>query len=978
MDLRERLQRLDGQYFDIFVDLTTRITPLLTSIEQQFPEYTRHDPSHNQRLEVIADDLLRSELKDALSAADLFVLLCSLWIHDSGMGIYTSLESPEQGKAEFVEKLARYERLGRSRGECWRDYVREHHHELCIPIASDFLGDRTSAFLVHWIGMLGASHGEREIHNRQKWPKRAAISASEAIHPPLLAVVLRLADILHFSADRAPDYMLEHRRIENLVSVSHWRAHQVAAGYSIDDDICRFDGVTHDDEAYWFAQQFFDAMESELKYCRSDVLPGLDPPFDMPLSFAQIDRSIAPRGFVPGRSALTVRVDAPKLLGDLLNDALYAGKPAWFRELLQNAFDACRDLTVRHSDSSPSVKIIARTEPDQIVFEDTGIGMRRSTVEQFMLVAGASYWSSDEYRAEAVPLAGHVGRFGIGFMSVFAVAEEVAIETRHVGEEKGSRFLIRSARRVIRVEECDRIPSGTKITIQLRHGTLSTHDVAELLADVCPYPEFPLSLSIDGLVECDQRTGVVPSLSDDGFELRATGHVMAAHALVAREIREDGISGVFQMPKLSLRSLGASVPDMRGWLRRAGWHVAGVSKIYYGGIAYPSLHALSSPGVFTHIPSIGYLRVAVSPNRYPLEMNLARDSFASGDGTLALFRAVSRIMDGFLADDLEQELEAHLEPTRRSAIAGFYSWTLLHLWTGHIPSISSMALSPPPSAVNAPAATPWPRLTSLMERTLTLRTFDRSGTVRRETVAALVDSNALLFAGGSMGRGIPEPLQRAVFAYSAEAKILFGIPDIDFGIMHLRHWAKEEILVPVTEHGRSAFGIRLARSARPYPLYPRETEMLGLPIASGPEEYALIDYRDMMAEIGMRPTGAPTIVAALNRRNPKIARLLNRLDAFADANSLRRELRELFKTWRKSFVIGDANRYSKTVATLVAVTNSVAATLGVSIDPIKSDAIPAYMSDGEVIPFGRPSLDELTAGAYGEAGNFDMGAGELS
>jgi EAL domain-containing protein (putative c-di-GMP-specific phosphodiesterase class I) len=72
--------------YELFRGLVADVSPLL-AVEQQFPEFTRHDPAHAIKLEVIAADIVNNEAVGARTAADLFALLCSLWIHDAGMGV---------------------------------------------------------------------------------------------------------------------------------------------------------------------------------------------------------------------------------------------------------------------------------------------------------------------------------------------------------------------------------------------------------------------------------------------------------------------------------------------------------------------------------------------------------------------------------------------------------------------------------------------------------------------------------------------------------------------------------------------------------------------------------------------------------------------------------------------------------------------------------------------------------------------------
>src|SRR5579871_4094508 len=93
MQLRDILESRDRDLYDIFIALTVQIATRLNSIEKLFPEYTRHDPSHIKKLEHLSVDILKPENVQLLTPADMFVLLCALWIHDAGMGLDESIET---------------------------------------------------------------------------------------------------------------------------------------------------------------------------------------------------------------------------------------------------------------------------------------------------------------------------------------------------------------------------------------------------------------------------------------------------------------------------------------------------------------------------------------------------------------------------------------------------------------------------------------------------------------------------------------------------------------------------------------------------------------------------------------------------------------------------------------------------------------------------------------------------------------------
>lgn len=969
--LRERLRELHPSLYGTFLDLVQNVSPVLQSIEILFPEYTRHDPSHSIKLESISLDLLGANIAEHLTAADLFVLLSALWLHDAGMGVIPELESKQKATPEFQERLASFQRLGMSEQSCWKDYVRQYHHTFCPYIAERYLSGRANPFLVHWIGRIGQSHGERDIHDRKLWPKSVAVGDNLHLHAPLLGVLIRLSDILHLNSDRAPEYMLEHRRIRNVVSIAHWKAHQVISDYTIADDFCYFDGVTGDDEALWFVLQFAKAMDDEVRYCKQDVLSTLDPPFQSAIRFSRVENRIESNGFETRIPAVTLRVETTKILEDLLNNSLYAGQPTWFREILQNAFDACRDRIVLEPASQPSVNIQVHTTTEMIEFADTGTGMTPSVVENYLLVAGASFWDSEEYRSKRDNPAGHVGKFGVGFMSVFAVAEDIELTTRHYSSSLAFRYTIRGVRRVVRVEQSHRANPGTTIRVKLKPGTLLTHDPVELLDSVCSFPEFPLRLVVDSRVERDFEQGVTPSTSTSNIDISPGPKVLTKARLLKRDIATLGIRGDFYLPKIYVNELESYIPDIRGWVRKAGWQFSGESRVYFGGINYPAVHALGGVVGFSHIPSIGLLRLAVSPNEYALEMNLARDQFITGQATVRFHETVCNLLDEFIADDLADELRGKSDDGIRSTIASRHSASMLGLWTGLVPRYPSTLVDTPVVPVSIPAS-PWPQITSIMMKELRFMCVNSDGHVSFDTILDFIANGNTIFAVGTQDGNISAELAEAIFDFDSSAKLLFGLPDTGFGIKELRHWADEELIVPVPAHNRSAIGLRFGAYQRPFSFYPSELAHVGLPVASGPDLFAVFDYRDFMAETESMPTGTPAISGVLNRRNQKIKTLIATLATFSNVNDYRRSLGRSAKDLKKALQLGNENQYAKdNRVRLTEAFNTLSAALDCRGERFSVDDFPSYFDNQTVRPFGRFTLTGTTVRTLREIETYD-------
>ena len=959
MSYRNILQKQDVHLYDIFLRLTEDISDLLQSIEQLFPEYTRHDPSHSLKLESIALDILRPDTVGTLTDVDVFSLLCALWLHDAGMGIVLEIEQTEKATPIFQEKFAGFQRLGLDERECWRQHVREHHHKFCPFITNKYLSDKIKPQLAHWIGQIGQSHGERTIHDRMKWPKVVAVGDKSHLQAPFLAVVIRIADILHFNYDRAPEYLLEHRHINNIVSLSHWRAHQIVSDYTILDDICCFDGVTKDDEAYWFARQFTDTIDEELRYCKQDVMPTLNSPYNDPLSFSQVQNRIVPIEFSTGKQPVTLRVDTAKLLQDLLTDSLYAGKPTWFREILQNAFDACRDISVAKEKAQPMVEIVIKTDVDEIIFRDSGVGMSPSTVENYLLVAGASYWSSGEYRSSVEQPTGHVGKFGIGFMSLFAVAEQIELSTRHHQSDLVWCYTIRDSRRVVRVERCHQAEPGTSIKVKLKASTLSKFDILELFDNISPFPEFPLKLIIDGVVQREFPEPTYPSTSTSGIVLKEAGGKRGEVKLLKQDIDLPGIKGDYYLPKIKLVSVGAFIPDMRGWLKTVGWIFDNHSEIHFGGLKYPALHALGQVVGFSHIPSLGALRIAVSPNQYPLEMNLARDSFITGPVTRRFHGTICNWLDSVYSDDLQMELD-NKEEVLRSTIAARYSSTMLQLWVGHVPGLRP-SMSPDLTSAVPIGNSPWPKFTNLIMKELKFGCINSKGEQSLWTIDKFIRDQVCIFAIGRDKEGVPRNLLEAILRFDPAALFLLMLPDVDFGITELSHWAHEEFLVPVESHGRCAYGLRFDGYSHPFAFYPRELDFIGMPIASGPDKYAILDYRDFMAEAKHTSSGNPSITAVINRRNHKATSLINGLRSLKSVNDFRRILGNDLKIVTKAMELGAENCYRPgTRQNLANALNILMRCFVSQKELFEPNDFPSYFDGGQTQPFGRFLIQEAT------------------
>jgi molecular chaperone HtpG len=178
---------------------------------------------------------------------------------------------------------------------------------------------------------------------------------------------------------------------------------------------------------------------------------------------------------------LEFQAEARQLL-DLMVHSVYSNKDSFLRELISNASDALdklrleayrnKDLDVDASDLHIEIDVDrgART----LTIRDNGIGMTRAEVVD--LIGTLAKSGTAELRRqlrETTNLKNEaasgelIGQFGIGFYSVFMVADKVELLTRKAGESEATRWES-SGDGTYTIEAVDDAPQGTSVTLHLK------------------------------------------------------------------------------------------------------------------------------------------------------------------------------------------------------------------------------------------------------------------------------------------------------------------------------------------------------------------------------------------------------------------------------------------------------------------------------------------------------------------------------
>ena len=175
---------------------------------------------------------------------------------------------------------------------------------------------------------------------------------------------------------------------------------------------------------------------------------------------------------------LEFQAEARQLL-DLMVHSVYSNKDSFLRELISNASDALdklrleafrnKDLNVDTSDLH--IDIEADKEARTLAIRDNGTGMTRDEVVDLIgtLAKSGTAELRQQLREAKNPAASEelIGQFGIGFYSVFMVADKVELLTRKAGESEATRWES-SGDGSYTIESVDDAPRGTSVTVHLK------------------------------------------------------------------------------------------------------------------------------------------------------------------------------------------------------------------------------------------------------------------------------------------------------------------------------------------------------------------------------------------------------------------------------------------------------------------------------------------------------------------------------
>jgi molecular chaperone HtpG len=164
---------------------------------------------------------------------------------------------------------------------------------------------------------------------------------------------------------------------------------------------------------------------------------------------------------------------------NLMIHSLYTNKEIFMRELISNASDACdklRYLAISSPDlikDDPNFKISIKVDKDkrELTISDNGVGMsRQDLIENLGTIAKSGTQNfMQQISGDAKKDTSLIGQFGVGFYSVYMIADSVKVISRKAGEDKAHAW-ISDGLGEYSIEDAEKPSRGTEIIITVKQN----------------------------------------------------------------------------------------------------------------------------------------------------------------------------------------------------------------------------------------------------------------------------------------------------------------------------------------------------------------------------------------------------------------------------------------------------------------------------------------------------------------------------
>jgi hypothetical protein len=449
---------------------------LVSRVHASLPNLTVHDISHLDALWETADLICGENFE--LTPLEAFIFGGAVLLHDSAL-CFEAYENGLEGIRSTVQWCDAYAGSSDELEDDKKSYadfvaIRALHADRAgelLNFSWEMPDTEQSVFLLenlnlrrHYgelIGTIAASHhwSIEDVANRLAQQKNAITPFPNTwtIDPIKIACMLRCADASHIDSARAPDFLHALIKREG-VSYEHWQAQNKLGQPSIDNEDSTGSTLLYtstgsykerDFKAWWVAYDTLCMIDREIKSAnallesRQNSTPFKVKSVKGVESAELMSKFVQTDGWSPCSAEIHVG-NIAHLVSNLGGEQLY-GKDCkkldvTLRELIQNARDSikAREQIEDGFEGIITVRVMENEDALWISVEDNGVGMSKRVLTGPLLDFGTSFWTSslvnDEFPGLKSSGYKSIGRFGIGFYSVFMGSDNVVVASRNYNE----------------------------------------------------------------------------------------------------------------------------------------------------------------------------------------------------------------------------------------------------------------------------------------------------------------------------------------------------------------------------------------------------------------------------------------------------------------------------------------------------------------------------------------------------------------
>ena len=208
------------------------------------------------------------------------------------------------------------------------------------------------------------------------------------------------------------------------------------------------------------------------------------------------------------------KTESKKVL-DMMINSIYTHKEIFLRELISNCSDAIDKLYYKSlseniglSRGDFDIKIKSDKENKILTISDNGIGMTAEELENNLGTiarSGSLSFKNENEKKEDIDI---IGQFGVGFYSVFMVADKVEVISKAYGSDEAHKW-ISTGSEGFEIESAEKDTNGTDIIIYLKPDTdddkysefLEYYKQRELIKRYSDYIRYPIKIQQEVPVE---------------------------------------------------------------------------------------------------------------------------------------------------------------------------------------------------------------------------------------------------------------------------------------------------------------------------------------------------------------------------------------------------------------------------------------------------------------------------------------------